>query len=194
VGHEYPSLRAWRESADALGCDVATFQHSPVFCHDEDAFDGIGHRLYCYSQQMANRYHTHSPILELAVHAGWKEREPDSVKGEGLVWVGRVDEDKSPRLAVRAAQILGRRIRVVGPVFDGEVFVYTYSRDYSEKTGRNPAIPIVTEKRYNWEAEPGAAEETPSQEKSPHDRPRPLRRAGVRGLVKVDESAHFGDR
>ncbi|WP_306369390.1 glycosyltransferase [Nocardiopsis sp. CC223A] len=138
VGHEYPSLRAWRECADALGCDVATFQHSPVFRHDEDAFDGIGRRLYCYSQQMADRYRLHAPILELAVHAGWKEQEPDSVLGKNLVWVGRVDEDKSPHLAVRAAQILGRRIRVMGPVFGSEYFDRhraLFSADHVEWTG-----------------------------------------------------------
>jgi glycosyltransferase involved in cell wall biosynthesis len=120
VGHEYPSHPAWRATADALDCDVATFQHFPDFHHDEDAFNGVSRRLYCYSQQMAGRYRKHEPIQELAVHAGLDEREPVSARGEGLVWVGRVDEDKSPHLAIRAAQILGRRIRVVGPIFDHE--------------------------------------------------------------------------
>jgi glycosyltransferase involved in cell wall biosynthesis len=36
------------------------------------------------------------------------------------VWLGRVDEEKSPHLAVRAAELLGRRIRIVGPVFDDD--------------------------------------------------------------------------
>ncbi|RKS06012.1 glycosyltransferase involved in cell wall biosynthesis [Nocardiopsis sp. Huas11] len=130
VGHEYPSLSTWRETADTLSCGVATFQHSPDFHHGENAFDGIGRRLYCYSRQMADRYREHEPIQELAVHAGLDEREPASAHGEGLVWVGRVDEDKSPHLAIRAAQILGRRIRVVGPVFDSE-FVHRHQRLFS---------------------------------------------------------------
>lgn len=120
VGHEYPSLPAWREAADLLGSDIATFQHSPQFRHSDDAFDGLNRRLYCYSQQMVDRYRAHEPIQELAVHAGLSELEPESSRGDGLVWVGRVDEQKSPHIAIRAAQLLGRRIRVVGPVFDRE--------------------------------------------------------------------------
>ncbi|MFF9644199.1 glycosyltransferase [Kitasatospora aureofaciens] len=38
--------------------------------------------------------------------------------GRDLVWLGRIDEEKAPHLAVRAAQLLGRRISIVGPVFD----------------------------------------------------------------------------
>ena len=34
------------------------------------------------------------------------------------MWLGRIDEEKAPHLAVRAAQLLGRRIRIVGPIFD----------------------------------------------------------------------------
>ncbi|MEU3229417.1 glycosyltransferase [Nocardiopsis alba] len=130
VGHEYPSLPNWRETADTLGCDIATFQHSPLFHHSEDAFNGRNRRLYCYSRQMVNRYHRHEPIQELAVHAGLGEQEPASARGQGLVWVGRVDEQKSPHIAIRAAQILGRRIRIVGPTFDHE-YVARHRRLFS---------------------------------------------------------------
>jgi hypothetical protein len=33
VGHEYPSLSAWRRTWAALGCPVVTFQHDPDFQH-----------------------------------------------------------------------------------------------------------------------------------------------------------------
>lgn len=33
VGHEYPSLPAWRMTWDSLEADVATFQHWPHFEH-----------------------------------------------------------------------------------------------------------------------------------------------------------------
>lgn len=118
VGHEYPSLPAWRNSRELLDCDVATFQHNPDFPHATDAFDGGRTRLYCYSPEMAERYAAHRPIPELAVHLGQNEAERPSAPGRDLVWLGRIDEDKAPHLAVRAAQLLGRRIRIVGPVFD----------------------------------------------------------------------------
>jgi glycosyltransferase involved in cell wall biosynthesis len=127
VGHEYPTLPAWRRISDQLGCDIATFQHDPNFRHAADAFDGTTRRLYCYSAEMAERYAAHQPIRELAVHLGLGEDEPPAVRGEDLVWVGRVDEQKSPHLAIMAARLLGRRIRIVGPVFDDE-----YVRKYTD--------------------------------------------------------------
>ncbi|MBO4254792.1 glycosyltransferase [Streptomyces griseorubiginosus] len=120
VGHEYPSLPAWTRTWSELDCDVATFQHSPVFQHTATAFDGQRSRLYCYSPEMTERYADHRPIAELAVHLGLHEEEPPATGGTDLVWLGRIDEDKAPHIAVRAAQILGRRIRIVGPVFDKE--------------------------------------------------------------------------
>ncbi|MGW4285436.1 glycosyltransferase [Streptomyces sp. NPDC004673] len=120
VGHEYPSLPAWTRTWSELGCDVATFQHSPVFRHTSTAFDGVRSRLYCYSPEMIEHYADHRPIPELAVHLGLHEEEPPATTGSDLVWLGRIDKDKVPHIAVRAAQLLGRRIQIVGPVFDRE--------------------------------------------------------------------------
>ncbi|MCF0078510.1 glycosyltransferase [Streptomyces lomondensis] len=117
VGHEYPSLPAWVRTWSQLECEVATFQHSPVFQHAATAFDGTRSRLYCYSPEMIERYAVHLPVQELAVHLGVNEEEPPATQGRDLVWLGRIDEEKAPHLAVRAAQLLGRRIRIVGPVF-----------------------------------------------------------------------------
>lgn len=118
VGHEYPSLPAWRRIYDELGCDVATFQHHPDFSQAPDAFDAVTRRLYCYSAEMTERYALHQPIRELAVHLGLGEEEPAAVDGRDLVWVGRLDAEKSPHLAAKAAGLLGLRIQFVGPVFD----------------------------------------------------------------------------
>ncbi|MFF4170171.1 glycosyltransferase [Streptomyces sp. NPDC001744] len=130
VGHEYPSLPAWTRTWGELDCDVATFQHSPVFQHSSTAFDGQRSRLYCYSPEMMERYADHRPIPELAVHLGLDEEEPPATAGTDLVWLGRIDEEKAPHIAVRAAQILGRRIRIVGPVFD-EAYVRRHERLFS---------------------------------------------------------------
>lgn len=118
VGHEYPSLSAWRRAWEELDCDVATFQHAPDFRHTPDAFDGHRSRLYCYSPEMTERYLAHRPRPELAVHLGLGEQEPPATDGSDLVWLGRIDGQKAPHIAVLAAALLGRRIRVIGPVFD----------------------------------------------------------------------------
>lgn len=127
VGHEYPSLPAWVRTWSQLKCEVATFQHSPVFRHAESAFDGRRSRLYCYSPEMLERYAAHQPFLELAVHLGLEEREPPATQGRDLLWLGRIDEEKAPHLAIQAAQLLGRRIRIVGPVFSKD-----YVRSHEE--------------------------------------------------------------
>jgi hypothetical protein len=76
VGHEYPSLPAWRRAWEELDCDVSTFQHAPDFRHTPDAFDGHRSRLYCYSPEMTERCLAHRPRPELAVHLGLGEQEP----------------------------------------------------------------------------------------------------------------------
>lgn len=118
VGHEYPSLPAWRGVWERLECDVATFQHSATFRHAPDAFDGQRSRLYCYSPQMLSRYRAHRPIAELAMHLGWGEENQRPASGKDLVWLGRIDEEKAPHLAVLAARRLGVPIRLIGPIFD----------------------------------------------------------------------------
>ncbi|MGW0768851.1 glycosyltransferase [Streptomyces sp. NPDC002676] len=146
VGHEYPSLSAWTRTWSELDCDIATFQHSPVFQHASTAFDGQRSRLYCYSPEMMERYADHRPIPELAVHLGLREEEPPATAGTGLVWLGRIDEDKAPHIAVRAAQILGRRIRIVGPVFDDE-YVRLHER-------------LLTSEHVEWVGELGGTAKT----------------------------------
>jgi glycosyltransferase involved in cell wall biosynthesis len=118
VGHEYPSLPAWRRAWEKLDCDVATFQHAPDFQHTPGAFDGYRSRLYCYSPEMTERYLADHPRAELAVHLGLGEEEPPAADGCDLVWLGRIDSEKAPHLAIMAAALLGRRIRIIGPVFD----------------------------------------------------------------------------
>jgi glycosyltransferase involved in cell wall biosynthesis len=118
VGHEYPSLPKWRTTWESLGCDVATFQHWPYFEHQADAFDRKRSRLYTYSGEMRDRYAAHQPIPELAVHLGLDEAEPPAHDGTDLLWLGRIDGQKAVHVAIRAAALLGRKITLVGPVFD----------------------------------------------------------------------------
>jgi glycosyltransferase involved in cell wall biosynthesis len=115
VGHEYPSLAAWRTTRDAIGCEVATFQHWPYFRHQAAAFDGASVRLYCYSDEMCERYSEHHPSQLLAVHLGWQETEQLAGEDGDLLWLGRIDKQKAPHIAIKAAQVLDRRITIAGP-------------------------------------------------------------------------------
>lgn len=129
VGHEYPSLSAWRAVRESLDADVATFQHWPYFQHQPNAFDGVRSRLYCYSNQMRERYAAQRPIAELAVHLGLGEAELPARDDGALLWMGRIDQQKAPHLAIRAAARAGREITVAGPVFDRR-YVQTHRADF----------------------------------------------------------------
>jgi glycosyltransferase involved in cell wall biosynthesis len=130
VGHEYPSHPRWRATWASLEVDVATFQHWPYFQHEPDAFDGHRSRLYCYSAEMGERYAAHHPTLELAVHLGLDEVELPARDGDDLLWMGRIDAQKAPHLAIRAAASLGRRIVMAGPIFDRR-YVEAFSDDFA---------------------------------------------------------------
>jgi glycosyltransferase involved in cell wall biosynthesis len=96
-----------------------TFQHDPDFQHLPDAFDGSRSRLFCYSAEMADRYATHRPIQTLSVQFGLDEDRPlPATAGEELMWLGRIHRQKAPHLAAKAARLLGRRLRIIGPVLD----------------------------------------------------------------------------
>lgn len=126
VGHEYLSHGAWRATWQGLGCDVATFQHDPNFQHIPQAFDGRASRLYCYSPEMVHRYQDHRPHMTLSVQFGLGEEDPvPAASGEGLVWIGRIDGDKTPHLAALAAAEMGQCLRVIGPVLDHD-YVYRH--------------------------------------------------------------------
>lgn len=120
--HEYPARPAWRRVWQTLDCDLAAFQHGTNMGHPAGTFDGVSSRLYCYSPEMMALYGDHQPRQELAVSQGLDEGEPPAKDGGDLMWVGRIDAVKAPHLAIMAAQRLGRRIRIAGPVFDAAYF------------------------------------------------------------------------
>lgn len=121
VGHEYPSLPAWRSIWAELGCRVVTFQHDPDFRHRPGTFDGGKARLFCYSGEMMARYARHHPAQALSVQFGLgEEAPPPAIPGRDLLWLGRIDGQKVPHLAAEAAGRLGRTIRIAGPVLDHE--------------------------------------------------------------------------
>lgn len=141
VGHEYPSLSAWRKTWDALGCDVVTFQHDPDFVHAPDAFDGQRSRLFCYSAEMIARYEQCRPYQAVSVQFGvGEDAVPRARAGRDLVWLGRLDGQKAPHLAALAATKLGMRLRIVGkPVRDGR-----YIEEYGRIFG-GPHVELVGE-------------------------------------------------
>ncbi|MBX6750321.1 MAG: glycosyltransferase [Micromonosporaceae bacterium] len=118
VGHEYPALPSWRAAWQSLDCPVVTFQHDATFAHPAGTFDGARSRLYCYSPEMCARYAAHQPVQELSVQTGIDEDPRPARHGHHLLWLGRVCAPKAPHLAVLAAQRLGRRLRIVGPIHD----------------------------------------------------------------------------
>lgn len=132
VGHEYPSLPAWRNTWDALGCDVVTFQHDPDFVHAPDAFDGQRSRLFCYSPEMIERYRQCVPYQAVSVQFGVGEHDvPCARAGRDLVWLGRLDGQKAPHLAALAAAKLGMRLRIIGKPVRDDRYIAKYGDLFS---------------------------------------------------------------
>ncbi|HEX7662064.1 MAG TPA: hypothetical protein VF444_21570 [Pseudonocardiaceae bacterium] len=108
---------------------VRQVDDDPDFHHLPDAFDGDRSRLFCYSPEMLTRYADHRPAQALSVQFGLgEETPPPAVRGSELVWLGRIDSQKAPHLAVRAAKHLGRAIRLIGPIFDQD-YAVRYAAD-----------------------------------------------------------------
>ena len=74
----------------------------------------MSYQLFCFSQEMMERFRVQSPHKLNIFCEGFQE-EPIIAKDEGyLVWVGRLDEDKAPHYAIMAAKEVNMPIYIIG--------------------------------------------------------------------------------
>jgi len=120
AGHEYTSHAAWRERVDPLGVPTVSYQHRPDFVPNDDAYDKTLRRLYVFTRQMRSRYARWSPGYANGVCFADSEVElPPLRRSDGsLVWASKFHRSKAPHVVAAAAILLGRPIRMYGPVWD----------------------------------------------------------------------------
>lgn len=131
-GHEYWANAELRNVFSRIADKSLTFQMMPNFDYGGVAFDNMRHYLFCFSKEMQSIYAQQTPNLALCAGEGINEDPQKSNDDNYLVWIGRLDEEKAPHLAVLAAEKLGLKIKIIGkPQFD-DVYYDRYRDIFSK--------------------------------------------------------------
>lgn len=117
AGHEYLDDPRWLRIARALSPKLVTFQHALRGYGPGAAVSPPAARLFCYSAEMVDRFRRHDPRQALAPGADLIDHV-NGHSGGFLLWLGRIDPDKAPHVAARAATAARRRLVIAGPLHD----------------------------------------------------------------------------
>ena len=113
-GHEYWSNDEMLKVIQKVSDRSFTFQLMTNLIYQRPMFDRKRDFLFCFSEEMRNRFIEQRPILSLCTGEGYEE-DPLSKRGEGyLVWIGRMDEDKAPHYGAMVANKLKIPIYFMG--------------------------------------------------------------------------------
>jgi glycosyltransferase involved in cell wall biosynthesis len=114
AGHEYFDKQEWVEPFLACAKSIFTYQLHP-YEYQGRCFDGVQRILFCYSDEMCEQYQEQRPMKGLLFHSGVDERPVFNAAPEDyLLWMGRLDSDKQPHIAVEVAARLGMRLVILG--------------------------------------------------------------------------------
>lgn len=86
-----------------------------VYDFKKVSFDGRRSFLFCYSDEMFERYKKQKPHKLLLFHSGVNEKPYLTIRPKRyLIWAGRIDFDKCPHYAILAAKKLDIPIYILG--------------------------------------------------------------------------------
>jgi len=153
AGHEYWHNKYYREVFEKLSYKSFTFQHMPNPVYKGKYFDSKKHFLFCYSDEMVERFKLQNPKKSIC-YTQWYKEEP--IPGENkwyLVWLGRIDQDKALHYAILAAIKLNIPIYVIGkPVYDTKYYK-KYEKLFKHKLVKELGVLIWEEKmKIIWNA------------------------------------------
>ncbi len=125
AGHEYFDKDEYAIPFLKAANKLISYQLHP-YEYKKISFDAKSKHLFCYSQEMVEKYKNQLPHQALLFHSGVNENpyfteEPDNY----LIWIGRLDADKSPHYAVLAAEELNIPLYILGKT--------VYQPEYEEK-------------------------------------------------------------
>lgn len=114
AGHEYFGKKDYEEAFLKVSKYLMSYVLHP-YDFGGVVFDNKRKYLFCYSDEMVEKYKGQSPSKLLLFHSGVGEQPYFSEKTSNyLVWMGRIDTDKSPHYAVLAAEKLGIPLYMLG--------------------------------------------------------------------------------
>jgi len=114
AGHEYFGNPKYDQAFLRVANKLMSYLLHP-YNFDGVVFDGKKKHLFCYSDEMVEKYKEQSPHKLLLFHSGVGElpiftKYPKNY----LVWMGRIDTDKSPHYAIMAAEKVGIPLYILG--------------------------------------------------------------------------------
>ena len=136
AGHEYFDKDEYIYTFEKVSkASISYLLHHYDF--KKKSFDGKNKFLFCYSDEMLKKYKQQSPYKLLLYHGGINERPYLKKKPKNyLVWIGRIDEDKSPHYAILASNKLNIPIYILGKTI--------YQPEYEEKYQKLLSLDNVT--------------------------------------------------
>lgn len=88
---------------------------SHIYDFSFNCFDRKSSFLFCYSNEIIEKYKNQKPIKTLLFHSGVNEKVYFTKKPKKyLLWIGRIDEEKVPHYALLAAEKMKMPIYVLG--------------------------------------------------------------------------------
>lgn len=113
-GHEYFDKPDWTEPFSTCADNLISYQLHP-YEYRRKSFNGRDKFLFCYSDEMLATYAAQSPLKALLFHSGVDEETRfDANPEDRLVWMGRLDAEKAPHIAIAAARLLNKKITMMG--------------------------------------------------------------------------------
>jgi len=135
AGHEYFGKKEYEETFFKVARKLMSYQGN-IYDYGKIAYDAKTKYLFCYSDEMMIKYREQKPFKVMSYHGGVNENYYLTNKPKNyLVWMGRIDTDKSPHYAILAAEKLKMPLYILG---DSK-----YQKDYEKKYEKILRLPIV---------------------------------------------------
>lgn len=128
AGSEYFNKAEYTKAFFKVSHKIMTYV-SHIYDFGKRCFNRKNSFLFCYSNEMLRRHRIQQPYKLLLFHSGVGEVPYLTKKPKKyLLWIGRIDEDKSPHYAVLAAKKLKIPIYILGRT----VMQPNYEKKYSK--------------------------------------------------------------
>ncbi len=129
AGNEYFDKDKYNKAFFKVADILISYQSHPYEYDGKVAFDGKKKFLFCYSDEMMERYKKQSPFKLLLYHSGVDEVAYLTKKPKDyLIWIGRIDTDKSPHYAVLTAGKLNIPLYILGK----SKYQANYKKEYKD--------------------------------------------------------------
>jgi glycosyltransferase involved in cell wall biosynthesis len=126
VVHSHLGWGGYVLSGAVSGTGVLHTQHNPVY-HDQEWFTSQ-HPDFWYStvsEFQARKLRKHGVMRCHVIHNGINVQafRFEAQSGDGLAFLGRMEDEKGPDIAIRVARTLGRPLTLAGPIIDEDFFI-----------------------------------------------------------------------